>query len=105
MSNPLFIGLVTYVIQLTTTASFDEFEEAMMECLDDLKSVEEMEDVAWWEDLQEHWEKHWPQSQINAALEQFKQLITYMSIDDLGHLSCVLRNTIVLVTLPKLTGQ
>lgn len=103
MSNPLFIGLVTYVIQLTTTASFDEFEEAMMECLDDLKSVEEMEDVAWWEDLQEHWEKHWPKSQINEVFDSFKQYVTYLSIEDLCILASLLRNTIMLESLSDLT--
>ena len=100
MGNPLFTGLIAYVVREMEGYAIEPFKEKMQETLEDLYGVEDLEDLDWFDDLQEHWLEHMDEDEVDENLEGFKHMVSSISPDQLLVVAVDLRNEIMLESLP-----
>lgn len=103
MLNPLFVGFVAYVINLCDTATLEDFEDELVICLEDLQDTEELTDLEWFDELEEEWTEQLGPELIEASLDKFQNLTKLLSLEDLATLAVMVRNSLMLESLPDHT--
>lgn len=103
MSNPLFTGLVAYVIREAEDQEFATFQTDMRARLEELNEADDLEAVSWYEDLLEHWLEHLEEDTVEESLDGFQDMIDNISTLQLTLMACDLRNEILIESLPDMT--
>lgn len=103
MLNPLFTGLVAYVIREMDGYEVDNFKEDMEAALEELHEAEVIEELEWFDELKEHWLDHLEEDEIDNNFEEFKTAISTIDPAMLLNVAVDLRNEIMLESLPELT--
>jgi hypothetical protein len=101
--NPLFTGLVAYVIRDLDDQTIATFQEVMEDILQDLNEAERIEEVDWFEDLFEHWLEHLDEEDVESNRDSFEVMVSTISPSQLVLLAVDLRNEILLESLPDMT--
>jgi hypothetical protein len=101
--NPLFTGLVAYVIRNLDDQAVSTFQEAMEKALEDLNEAEEIEELDWFDDLLEHWLEHLDEEEVETNRDSFEVMVSTISPSQLVLLAVDLRNEILLESLPDMT--
>lgn len=103
MVNPLFTGLVAYVIREMDGYAIEPFKDDMQKALEELHEADELNELDWFDDLQEHWLEHMDEDDVEENLEGFKNMVSSISPDQLLLVAIDLRNEIMLESLPEMT--
>lgn len=102
MQNPLFVGLVSFVVQNQKTGSFDEFRDSMINWLNRLQTASEIQLVEDYADLKNYWSTELANETIEAYHDQFETIVKEIEPEALYWLAVPIRNGLLLDAVPEL---
>lgn len=102
MQNPLFVGLVSFVIENQTIGSLDEFRESLVAWLDRLKAASEIQLFEDYADLKNFWSVSLDEESIEAYYDQFEIIVKEIESESLYWLAVPIRNSLLLDAVPEL---
>lgn len=102
MNNPLFVGLVSFVIQNQDNAGLESFREAMLSWLNRLATADDLHLAEDYDKLKAYWLTELSEENVEAHYNHFETIVTAIEPDSLYWLALPIRNGLLLDSVSEL---